>query len=435
MEQTCIAKRKQRSLFSCCYTSVLWLKLVGTINSSFLTSRSAEFSIILCQFWVFPLGSSPETRSWDKPEAVSVDGTWRVTRNASNLGYTQSLTLTLDLCWFLFQPVVIPTFWLLHTGLFLQESSFGQELGCKRLRACLQRARRNARVCVRELHNRTNFLIFCLGVYTKCITMHNLASQCNQIYVTEQWSNPTSVMQGLVSAASNFCCFWHEKSRQSVRVKKVVSIQRKCKGSVLLLILLLLSENKTPRKYWVHPINQRRESFGEFHKLVGELKEFPDQFFHYFHMTEKQFKTLLGKIEDKITGSGTNFRKSICPEEKLAVCLRFIAFLMAYLIWQFLVCLHWRQVPSAGHETCALLISFSDKRQYKKCYQNIFWHGVSVFAMHHPSGELGYRSETQRNYGQHWFGLWCTANFTEQCMCTSFLQGAWGLYGFLSFMF
>jgi hypothetical protein len=72
----------------------------------------------------------------------------------------------------------------------------------------------------------------------------------------------------------------------------------------------------------VHPINQRREKYGELHKLCEELKSFPQRYFQYFHMTKEQFEILHSLIENKITKEDTNYRKSISMRQRLAVMLR-----------------------------------------------------------------------------------------------------------------
>lgn len=90
--------------------------------------------------------------------------------------------------------------------------------------------------------------------------------------------------------------------------------------------MLLLRHNRTRRgrEYWVHPINQTRREFGEFDKLYKDLRNFPDRFFVYFRMTTEQFDYILDKIHQRLFKPDTRFRKSLSPELKLVVCLRYV---------------------------------------------------------------------------------------------------------------
>lgn len=88
-----------------------------------------------------------------------------------------------------------------------------------------------------------------------------------------------------------------------------------------LLLLFALSQAKRKRK-WVHEINEKREEFGEFHRLCCELSSFEDRFFTYFRMSKEQFENLHTLLEPKISKQTTNWRKPIGTKERLAICLR-----------------------------------------------------------------------------------------------------------------
>ncbi|XP_029938044.1 protein ANTAGONIST OF LIKE HETEROCHROMATIN PROTEIN 1-like [Salarias fasciatus] len=79
------------------------------------------------------------------------------------------------------------------------------------------------------------------------------------------------------------------------------------------------------RRLWVHPIIQRRSEFGEFHHLLQELREDEGRFQGYFRLSRAQFDDLLARIGARITLQDTNYRRSIPPEERLSICLRFLA--------------------------------------------------------------------------------------------------------------
>ena len=85
---------------------------------------------------------------------------------------------------------------------------------------------------------------------------------------------------------------------------------------------LLLHRRQKYCRYWVHPINQSREQFGEFHMLYKDLRKYPDRFYTYYQMSMDQFDYILAQIEHLIYKSSTNWRHSISAEEKLAICIR-----------------------------------------------------------------------------------------------------------------
>lgn len=97
------------------------------------------------------------------------------------------------------------------------------------------------------------------------------------------------------------------------------------------MLELLLSRNmylnylcvrRTYRRYGVHPINQERKKFGEFHHLYPKLRQYPDKFFSYARMSIETFDFLLNKVKEDLTKQVTNFCRPISPEERLIVTLR-----------------------------------------------------------------------------------------------------------------
>ena len=80
---------------------------------------------------------------------------------------------------------------------------------------------------------------------------------------------------------------------------------------------LLLYRRQKYRRYWVHPINQSCEQFGEFHMLYKDLRKYPDRFYTYYWMSTDQFDYILAQIEHLIYKSSTTWRHSISAEEKL----------------------------------------------------------------------------------------------------------------------
>jgi hypothetical protein len=81
---------------------------------------------------------------------------------------------------------------------------------------------------------------------------------------------------------------------------------------------LLFTRN---RRIWMHNISSRHESFGEFHDLLDDLLK-DEKFWRYFRMSSDTFKYILELIHISIKKQNTNFRRSISPEERLIVTLR-----------------------------------------------------------------------------------------------------------------
>ncbi|XP_061716959.1 uncharacterized protein LOC133524824 [Cydia pomonella] len=93
----------------------------------------------------------------------------------------------------------------------------------------------------------------------------------------------------------------------------------------LLALATLLTKEKKRRRYWIHPVNRKRESKGEFHTLVKELESDPERFHQYFRMSKAQFEKIHSLIAEDIKKIQTKFRKPIGTKERLGVCLRFLA--------------------------------------------------------------------------------------------------------------
>ena len=75
-------------------------------------------------------------------------------------------------------------------------------------------------------------------------------------------------------------------------------------------------------KNWVHDIIRKRRHYGEFHRLVPELRLDEQRFVQYFRMTPGMFDYLLQVVGPIIRKMTTNYRKAISPQQRLAICLR-----------------------------------------------------------------------------------------------------------------
>ena len=76
------------------------------------------------------------------------------------------------------------------------------------------------------------------------------------------------------------------------------------------------------RAIFVRPIYASREIEGEYHTLFKEIIKDDDKFFNYTRMSQSSFYKLLSIVETHISPGWTNYRKSICAEERLIITLR-----------------------------------------------------------------------------------------------------------------
>ncbi|XP_020298389.1 uncharacterized protein LOC109862686 [Pseudomyrmex gracilis] len=107
------------------------------------------------------------------------------------------------------------------------------------------------------------------------------------------------------------------------------------------------------RRWWVRPINDRRAEYGDFQTLFSELKEDTDLFFRYTRMDVPTFYELLRLVGPHL--EKRSMRPSICPEQRLAITLRYLATGDQMLS----VALAYRVGESTAHmivkETCTVL--------------------------------------------------------------------------------
>ena len=95
------------------------------------------------------------------------------------------------------------------------------------------------------------------------------------------------------------------------------------KSQAAAALLLYYRRKKYNRKYWVHPINQTRKDFGEFHTLYKDLRKYPDRYYTYYRMSTEQFNTILAQIEHLIYKPNSKWQRRISLEENLAICIRY----------------------------------------------------------------------------------------------------------------
>lgn len=84
----------------------------------------------------------------------------------------------------------------------------------------------------------------------------------------------------------------------------------------------LEQDRKRKRRYWVHPLNTKRISSGQFNCLYATLRNYPTKFIQYYRMSIESFNELLKIVKCFITKYDTKFRCAITPEERLSITLR-----------------------------------------------------------------------------------------------------------------
>jgi hypothetical protein len=76
-------------------------------------------------------------------------------------------------------------------------------------------------------------------------------------------------------------------------------LSRRKKKALAAYLLLKRIHKRRRRMWWVHPINQRREKYGEFHKLCKELKSFPQRYIQHFRVINTTY-SVTNTIDDQV---------------------------------------------------------------------------------------------------------------------------------------
>ncbi len=85
---------------------------------------------------------------------------------------------------------------------------------------------------------------------------------------------------------------------------------------------------RTPRSCWVKPwlSQEMKVQKGAFHQLMSELQlQDRDAFVRFLRIEPDMFEEILEKIGDRIQHYITNYRPTLTPAHRLAICLRFLA--------------------------------------------------------------------------------------------------------------
>jgi hypothetical protein len=99
------------------------------------------------------------------------------------------------------------------------------------------------------------------------------------------------------------------------------------KQAAAAFILLSGGQEKVGKRCWERKwISKRQQKVGFFRELMNELREEdPSSYENFLRMSFVNWKALLEMVSPIIKKQDTKMRKSIPPEERLALTLRFLA--------------------------------------------------------------------------------------------------------------
>jgi hypothetical protein len=92
-----------------------------------------------------------------------------------------------------------------------------------------------------------------------------------------------------------------------------------------LIIVLYLNRRRKRRRnrlHWFHPIIQKREEFGAFYTLFGELRDDANKFLNYFQMSLSYFDAMHRRLKESLQRRNSKMRNCIQPVEMMAVAVR-----------------------------------------------------------------------------------------------------------------
>ena len=104
--------------------------------------------------------------------------------------------------------------------------------------------------------------------------------------------------------------------------RKQARRQQRIHRMKLFLMYMIFEMQMVNREDRIHPLNVERSSKGKFYRLYLDQRHFPEKFFENYRMSTHQFDEILYKIDPLVQKKDTNFRRTITPEEKLALTLR-----------------------------------------------------------------------------------------------------------------
>lgn len=120
---------------------------------------------------------------------------------------------------------------------------------------------------------------------------------------------------------------WHQSSPRTALVNTLSPhIHWICKKAALAIILAITTKKCVKRKWWTKEWLLKRDQYTHLN-LLNEIRTTSDDvdYANYFHMKDDCFDELLRMVKPFLKKEDTIMRKSISPEDKLAVTLQYFA--------------------------------------------------------------------------------------------------------------
>ena len=132
-----------------------------------------------------------------------------------------------------------------------------------------------------------------------------------------------------------------------------------------LLLLLYLRRKRKQRRMWVHPINNLRPVFGEFNHLMHDLRADDKKFVNYYRMSQEKFDRLVNLITPILAKKNLNFRQTIPTDQRLAICLRFLATGASYSTLSYSFRLGISTISLIVYEVCTAIWNVLNSSELK----------------------------------------------------------------------
>lgn len=169
------------------------------------------------------------------------------------------------------------------------------------------------------------------------------------------------------------------------RLQRILQEEEEEDEEALLVLLYQRRRRRRRRQLWVRPWISRRQIFGHYDTLIGELdRESHGDFANYMRMEPAMFHEILLRLTPRLTKQDTNFRRALEPGLKLAITLRFLATGNSYhsLAYSF-------RVP---HNTISMFLG-------EVCEAIVAEYGDEVVSL--PTSEDGWRDLAEK-FGSRW---------------------------------
>ena len=135
--------------------------------------------------------------------------------------------------------------------------------------------------------------------------------------------------------------------------RRIVHKKKKLLQLGLLYVYAERNTKRYTRRYWVHPVNQKRTTEGAWETFVKGCREsYPEKYKDILRMDAGCFNELLGYVREAITKNDTVFRKAICVEQRLTLTLFYLSSGDSFKTLSILFRLGQSTVRAIIFETC-----------------------------------------------------------------------------------